>query len=188
MNVLGLPSQRTLQLAAADAPRPGPRALDDLTVAELGNREAQALFGFVRRLGLTDAQADDAVQEVLLRLLGQLRDGSEIRNPRAWAYRSIYRIAMDEHRLQRRWFGLLRRSAPSSVPAGPALTDQIAVWTEVDRLSPRQRDVIYLRYRSDLTFDEIADTLGITASAARSHATQAVQALQRRLDDQIEDR
>jgi RNA polymerase sigma factor (sigma-70 family) len=158
----------------------------DLAVVELQAHEAQALFGFVRRLGLTDAQADEAVQEVLVRLLDALRDGTAIGNPRAWAYRTIYRIAMDEHRLRRRIIGLgnrLRRQ----VPAAPELTDRIAVWAEVDRLPSRQRSVVYLRYRADLAYEEVGHTLGITASAARSHATQAMATLRARLADEIED-
>jgi RNA polymerase sigma factor (sigma-70 family) len=173
--------------ASTDEPRSVPLPVEDLTVAELGSLEAQALFGFVRRLGLTDDQADDAVQEVLLRLLGQLRDGSAIVNPRAWVYRSIYRLAMDQHRMRRRWASIMARSRSRQIPAGPDIADRIAVWSEVDRLPRRQREVIYLRYRSDLAFDEIGKVLGITASAARSHATQAVQALQRRLATDIEE-
>ena len=60
-------------------------------------------------------------------------------------------------------------------------SDRIAVWVEVARLPERQRHVIYLRYRADLTFEEIAAVMGITPSAARSHATQATANLRRRL-------
>ena len=52
------------------------------------------------------------------------------------------------------------------------------------RLAKRQ--VVYLRYRSDLSFDQIGEALGITASAARSHATQAMATLRRRLGDEAE--
>jgi RNA polymerase sigma factor (sigma-70 family) len=55
------------------------------------------------------------------------------------------------------------------------------VWGEVDRLPERQRAVLYLRYRADLTFDAIGGVLGITASAARSHASQAIRTLRLRL-------
>ena len=153
-----------------------------LVGAWLTGGDAQALFGFVRRLGLTDEQADDAVQEVLARLLAEQRRGVAIENPRAWAYRSIYRIAMDQHRLRTRIRAIgwaLGSRARGQQPVDH--TDRIAVWTEVDRLTSRQRQVVYLRYRSDLDFDEIGQALGITASAARSHATQAVARLRSRL-------
>jgi DNA-directed RNA polymerase specialized sigma24 family protein len=46
---------------------------------------------------------------------------------------------------------------------------------------------MYLRYRADLAYEEIGQTLGITSSAARSHATQAVERLRAPLDTDIEE-
>lgn len=156
-------------------------------VVGLADGDAQALFGFVRRLGLSDAQADDAVQETQVRLLAEYRRGITIANPRAWAFRSIYRLAMDEYRLRRRVALLMARMASRRGEPRRDVTDRIAVWSEVDRLPERQRQVIYLRYRADLAYEEIGQTLGITASAARSHATQAVGRLRAELAGSIED-
>ena len=61
------------------------------------------------------------------------------------------------------------------------MSDRLAVWGEVDKLPARQRQVLYLRYRSDLSYEEIGHVLGITASAGRSHATQALATLKRNL-------
>ena len=158
-----------------------------VVVARLQHSDAQPMFGFVRRLGLTDEQADDAVQEVFSRLLAEHRRGIGIANPRAWAYRTIYRLAMDQHRLRARLRALIGRL--EGTPTGPSsdATDRIAVWAEVDRLPPRQRQVIYLRYRSDLEYAEIGQVLGISGSAARSHATQAMATLRARLAATVED-
>jgi len=162
-------------------------ALTGRAVAGLADADVQALFGFVRRLGLRDEQADDAVQEVLVRLLEEQRRGVVIDNARAWAYRAIYRLAMDQHRLRTRIHALVaalgRRPPRTSVD----VADRVAVWSEVDRLSLRQRQVIYLRYRSDLDFPEIAHALAITPSAARSHATQAIARLRSRLGSESEE-
>ena len=154
---------------------------------ELHDSDAQALFGFVRRLGLSDEQTDDAVQEVFARLLAERRRGIIITNPRSWAYRSIYRLAMDQHRLRHRLAVLARALAQRPGRGSVDATDRIAVWTEVDRLPPRQREVIYLRYWSDLAYEEIGHVLAITASAARSHATQAIATLRARLEGSIEE-
>lgn len=59
--------------------------------------------------------------------------------------------------------------------------DRITVWTEVDRLPRRQRQIVYLRYRADLEYEEIGRVLSITSSAARSHATQEMATLRARL-------
>jgi RNA polymerase sigma factor (sigma-70 family) len=157
-------------------------------VLDLERRHGQALFGLVRRLGLSDAQAADAVQEVLLRLWAELVAGTSIEQPKAWAFRAIYRIAMDQHRLQRRIGAIVERLGRSDVvDARGDASDRIAVWAEVARLPQRQRHVLYLRYRADLSFEDIAAVMGITASAARSHATQATATLRRRLGDESEE-
>jgi RNA polymerase sigma factor (sigma-70 family) len=158
-------------------------------VEELDERDGQALFGFARRLGLSDEQADDAVQDVLLRMWTELRRGVAIGNPRAWSFRVIYRLAMDQHRLRRRLrlIGNAMAERASSQDNHSSFEDRLAVWSEVDRLPERQRHVLYLRYRADLAFDEIAQTLGITPSAARSHATQALARLRVRLETERED-
>lgn len=164
---------------------------DRQVIVDLEARHGQTLFGFVRRLGLSDEQAADCVQEVLLRLWAELGRGTTVLDPKGWAFRSIYRLAMDEHRLRRRVAGLVSLLAGGATVQRPpsADVDRIAVWTEVDRLPERQRNVLYLRYRADLAFDEIGVVLGITASAARSHATQATATLRRRLrtDDHNEE-
>jgi RNA polymerase sigma factor (sigma-70 family) len=159
------------------------RALGSKAVLlELERSEGQALFGFALRLGLSEAEAQDAVQEALLRLWAQFTAGSTIENPRNWTFRTIYRIAMDEHRLRRRATGLLDRiGRATSRSSAHEPTGQVDVWPEVDRLSDRQRQVIYLRYQADLAFEEIGTVLGITASAARSHCTFALAALRKRL-------
>ena len=106
-------------------------------VIDLEHRQGQALFGFVRRLGLNDAQAADAVQDVLLRLWAEMMAGTSIEQPKAWAFRAIYRLAMDQHRLQRRIGGIVERLARSD-PTGDDMNrdagDRIAVWAEVARL------------------------------------------------------
>ena len=171
---------------------PGAEASDSATrdnaVVELQARGTKALLRIrVRRLGLTDADADEAIQEVLVRLLDALRDGTAIDNPRAWAYGSIYRLAMDEHRLRRRVVGLVGRLRRQNPRGAHQSRGRIAVWTEVDRLPQRQRQVLYLRYRSDLAYEDIGHALGITAGAARSHATQAMVTLRTRLAGEIEE-
>ena len=76
---------------------------------------------------------------------------------------------------------------PTTADVGRDASDRIAVWAEVARLPERQRHVLYLRYRADLSFEEIASVMGITASAARSHATQATATLRQRLGDKSDE-
>ena len=47
----------------------------------------------------------------------------------------------------------------------------------VERLPARQRLAVYLRYRADLPFEEMAAILGIQAVSARSHVSRALETL-----------
>jgi RNA polymerase sigma factor (sigma-70 family) len=90
---------------------------------------------------------------------------------------------MDEHRLHRRIAGLVSRLGDRVAPRVMKIdsTVRVAVWSQVDRLPVRQRQVVYLRFQADLSFDELAQVMAITPGAARSHASQALRTLRGRL-------
>jgi len=158
------------------------RTLATSVVTEIEQAYGNALFGFVRRLGLDDDVAEDVVQEGLLRLYDTITVGKRIDDPRAWTFTVAYRLAMDEHRRQERSARLEPAAGtPGDADNPVALSERRLVWAEVDRLPDRQRSVLYLRYRADLPFETIGRVMGITASAARSHATQGVGTLRLRL-------
>jgi RNA polymerase sigma factor (sigma-70 family) len=171
------PASRALGKGVATAP-------DPRIVTELQARRGQALFGLALRLGLSPDDSTEAVQETLLRLWTELCAGRSIEAPDAWAFRVLYRIAMDQHRHRARTAGLGRELTRAASPPSDdveAVLEGMAVWTEVDRLPERQRLVLYLRYRADLSFEEVAGVLDISASGARSQATTAIATLRRRL-------
>ena len=164
------------------------------TVHSLYQRRSQEMFGFVRRLGLADEDASDAVQETMLRLWRELDSGTEIADPDAWTFRTLYRLGIDSHRLTRRIRGVIDRvggrlAAPDRghYDGDPARRiDVDAIWHAVDRLPKRQRAVLYLRYRADLPYERIGVALGITPGAARGHASTGLATLRRRLDNEDE--
>lgn len=163
---------------------PGADALRATIVSLQADRGAE-LWGLARHTGLSSDEADDALQETLLRLWSQLRDGRVIDRPDAWAFRTIYRIAMDRHRWSRRVRLLVDRVG--SQPARQAAidpADRLAIWEAVETLPERQRLAIYLRYRADLPFEEIAQILGIAAPSARSHVSRALDALRATLGEE----
>ena len=154
---------------------------------EIHALHAQHIWGFVRRLGLGDEEAADVTQEALLRLWRACRDGDAPERPLAWTFRTAFRLAMDRHRLRRRWTALIGGGHPSADgEPGEQRDELLAVWSEVDRLPERQRQVLYLRYRADLPFDEIGSVLGIDASSARANASRGIASLRDRLGEEGE--
>lgn len=178
---MDLTALRPDSLRAAEVPDARSRPLEASAVADVHDRRGHELFGLCRRLGLDDEQANDAVQEAFLRMWTESSRGVVIADPEGWAFRVAYRLAMDHHRLRRLAHSLADRMSDMTVPDEVDPADRWAVWAAVDRLPPRQRAVVYLRYRADLSYEKIATIMGITANGARNDASVATAALRRRL-------
>ena len=132
------------------------------SVVALERESGQRLYGYARHLGVDEERAADLVQEALIRLWREIGRGTAIVSPEAWAYRTVARLAADEHRLRRRIARLVGRlgARDDPRPTGFDAADRIAVWSQVDRLPTRQRQVVYLRYKADLPYSEIAANPG----------------------------
>jgi len=144
-------------------------------IVSLDREHGQRLYGYALRLGVDAGRAADLVQEALLRLWRELGKGAAITSREAWTYRTLSRLAMDDHRLRRRIATLVARlgDGRTARPMEVVSTERVAIWEQVDRLPDRQRQVIYLRYQADLSFEEIGDVMGIEPGAARSYASTA---------------
>jgi RNA polymerase sigma factor (sigma-70 family) len=157
-------------------------------VASLLDARGHELWGYARHLGLSPEEASDAVQEALLRLWSALGSGDPVREPAAWAFRTLQRICVDEHRWRRRVRALGERlrlyGNVDPVQAGPA--DDAGIWSVVEQLPERQRLAIYLRYRADLAYADIAAVLGIEPASARSHVSRGLDALRTQLSEEMD--
>ena len=145
------------------------QALGDL-VAQRGpalKRQAFLLCG-------DDAQADDLVQEALVRAftrpLRALRPGGT----EAYVRTIIVNLFIDGTRRQSRW----RRVAPLMRPAEPApdpaeqVTARDAVFSALRCLSPRQRACLVLRYYEDLPVAAIARALGVGEGTVKRYLSE----------------
>ena len=84
--------------------------------------------------------------------------------------------------------GPARRTRRSPSCPGPTRTpwppsDAGAVLDALQRLPDRQREVLALRYYLDLSEAEIAETLGISRGAVKSHASRGAAALRTLMED-----
>jgi RNA polymerase sigma-70 factor (ECF subfamily) len=126
----------------------------------------------------SESDAEDAVQEGVLkawRHFGRFRRGSDLR---PW----LFTIVANECRLQRRsrWWSVIRKSevpdvlADSTSSADPETVD---LRQALYRLPHDQRLVLILRYYLDLSYEDVAQTLGISTKAAKSRTYRAVERL-----------
>src|SRR5687768_4754919 len=71
---------------------PAPDSIEDLFLAL-----ESPLLCYARRLAMNDDMAQDLVQEAFMRLQTQF---SEVRNPRAWLYRTVHNLAANQRRAE----------------------------------------------------------------------------------------
>lgn len=137
----------------------------------------------VCRAVLGPDDAEDAWSETFLaalRAYPRLRPDSDVR---AWLITIAHRKAIDGYRARRR--------APLPVerlPHEPAVAavDEIpdaALLGAVDRLPPKQRQVVAYRYLADLSYAEIAAIVGGSEAAARRSAADGIATLRRTYHD-----
>lgn len=141
-------------------------------------------FGVAYRMLGSASEAEDVVQESLLRLHRALESGEEIASPAAYVATVATRLAIDELRSARarreryygEWLPEPLLAVDDDDPARRAeLSDSLslAFLTVLERLTPEQRAVFLLREVFDYPYGEIAEVLGRTPEATRQLAVRA---------------
>lgn len=144
-------------------------------------RDAPALARYLGRLLGSADDAEDVLQDAVLRALRvpALPAGEDLRR---WLYRVATNRAIDL--IRRRRTAPLDFEPPSpSDPARDVESQAIAstVRAAADRLPPRQRASIILRYLEEQPYAEVAANLGCTEQAARASVYQGLKRLRRDL-------
>jgi RNA polymerase sigma-70 factor (sigma-E family) len=76
-----------------------------------------------------------------------------------------------------------RRNEPSAEHRALDTETRTSVMSALHKLPTRQREVLVLRYYSDLSEYDIAETLGISRGAVKSHASRGIRTLRTTLED-----
>ena len=135
--------------------------------------------------------ADDLVSGALVRLLRHWRRVSRMEDPDAYVRRMLLRGLLDERR--RPW----RRERSSADPVEPtrvglteldAVPERMALMALLAELPPRRRAVLVLRYFCDLSVEETAAQLNVSAGTVKSQTARALEALRNHLDTRGERR
>jgi RNA polymerase sigma-70 factor (TIGR02957 family) len=143
-----------------------------------------AAFAIAYRMLGSVAEAEDIVQEALLRLHGALENGERIESPRAYLSTVTTRLALDELRSARarreryvgEWLPEPLLADPSGDPARQAeMADSLslAFLVVLETLTPEQRAVLILRDVFDYGYGEIAEIIGTSEENTRQLASRA---------------
>lgn len=140
------------------------------------------LARFLRRRTGGIADADDLLQEVFLRAVGQGGGFCGVQNPRAWLFQVARNLMVDRLRLSKDQVPLPEDlQAEEELP--PAPVDQLSQCLPrvLSELAPEDREAIVLCDIEGLTQQAYAERLGLTLPGAKSRVQRARQRLRAHL-------
>jgi RNA polymerase sigma-70 factor (ECF subfamily) len=159
------------------------RALaEEEALAALVSQYAGTLYRVAFSVVRNPADAEDAVQEVFLRVLRHKDTLGEVRDQRVWLIRIVWNIVLDRKRRAKTRPETDDVSELARVlPADGLSAEQIAsaaqhhahVLACMDQLPAKERQVLMLSAFEELTSVEIAAVLNITESSVRSRLFRA---------------
>ncbi len=131
-----------------------------------------------------EAEAEDLVQECLLKVARRWPRISRMEQPQAYARRILVNLALDGARGRARRRGELEavpEASPIAVDPLPALDTRAELFEALGQLPARQRAVLVLRYFNDLTEAQVAEVLGCPPGTVKSSASRGLARLREAL-------
>ena len=145
-------------------------------------RQLRSLKKLLRRRGATPDQAEDLVQEAVLRLHAYTQQGNQVQNQEAFLTRTALNLAVDQHRHARvdsyESEPVENLELPDLEPAPDevfAAEQRLMKMQEaLQRANPRTREVFFMHRLYGFSHAEIARRLRISVSAVEKHVASAV--------------
>lgn len=148
-------------------------------------REYHHIVAVARAFAPDLASAEDLAQESFATAHRHWDRVSRYDDPRAWVRRVLVNRATS---MRRRLGAEFRAIAKAGHDPRRGVTPDLSpptdeVWREVRNLPRRQQQAVVLHYVGQLTTEEMADAMGCSAGAVKSHLHRARQALKDSLAD-----
>jgi RNA polymerase sigma factor (sigma-70 family) len=163
--------------APAAAPTPAPPA-GEQWYNEFGTR----IYRYLRYHVASADDAEELTAETFLRAVRAAERFDPARgNPKAWLFRIAQNVLRDARRRDRRRGSVPLESFRDLVSDAPSPEERVLheeevrrLLTAMDGLAERDREVVSLRYGSELEYAEIASILGIREPAVRTRLWRAL--------------
>ncbi len=132
------------------------------------------IWSTLRRLGVRDADREDLVHEVFLKVHTRLGDYDANRPLRPWLFGFAYRVAVDYHRLARHRVEVLGRlgdTPAANVPADEAVAESEErefLLSALDTIDLERRAVLVMHDVDEVSTHEIARQLDIPLNTVYS--------------------
>jgi len=165
----------------------------DASFRVIDERLRSRLHAYFASHGASGYEADDLVQNVLVRVYQGVRDLRDEEKFMAWLFciaRNVRLSAVEARFRTKDVVGVEGRQVENLPDPSPSASlgsegrKLAAVWAAVEELPPQQRQCVQLRVRDEMSYDQIARTLRISVHTVRNHLSQALKTLRRSLSTQ----
>ena len=162
----------------------------DEAVSQLFAAHYTSLVRLAFLLVRNSGEAEEIVQDAYVALHGRWRRLAEPERALGYLRRSVVNAARSSHRHNAVADRHLATTAGAAQQVERSAEDhamdsaiRAAVMEVLQGLPERQREVLVLRYYSDLSEADIAETLGISRGSVKTHASRGIRALRTLVED-----
>lgn len=127
--------------------------------------------------------AEEIANEALLRVSERWDEVSEMRAPGPWVHRVAVNLTNSTYRRRRTERRVLPLLGVRDEHSDPDPADRVAVRQALEKLPPRQRAAVAMRYLLDWPVADVAAALETTESAVKSLTHRGLEALRDHFDD-----
>jgi RNA polymerase sigma factor (sigma-70 family) len=156
----------------AEAATPRWEQVVERLVAERGD----ALTRYAYFVSGSADEAADLVQDALVKTFGRLRNGFSVASAEAYVRRAILNSYLDNGRRVTRWRRIAHLELAPDIEESTADQTDAAVdlHQELQKLSPRERACLVLRYYEDLKVNDIADCLELSPGTVKRYLSDGL--------------
>ncbi len=157
--------------------------------AQIYTRYFDFVWACTRRLGVSEAELDDVVQEIFVVVHSRIHTLEQPSSLRSWIYGIIKRTASNYHRSKRAQ-GAATLSPPPDIdyplqPSPQELAEQSdhvkLLWELLDSLEPPKREVFVLAELDEMTAPEISMAIDVPLNTVYSRLRAARQEIEEAL-------
>jgi RNA polymerase sigma factor (sigma-70 family) len=153
-------------------------SLDDLV-----RHRGSALVGYAYLLCGDRREAEDLVQDALVKTYARARRGLEATTVEGYVRAAVLSTYLDGFRRRRRWAAVRHLVSADDARPGPeaATAVRMDVQAALRVLSPRERACVVLRFYEDLTVPVIAERLALSQGAVKRYLSDAARRMEAHL-------
>jgi RNA polymerase sigma-70 factor (ECF subfamily) len=163
---------------------------DELAFRQLSRRHLSAMLGLARRILGNAADAEDVVQEAMLRVWTHAPRWQPLAAFRTWLTRVVVNLCLDRKR-RKPWVAL--DTAGEIVDPTPGIAEvaehherERTLTAAIAELPERQRTAIVLTYSEGMTNAQVAEVLDTSVSAVETLLIRGKKSLRAKLGDMID--